>query len=60
MKKDIQPLNHKDQPHGVWIVYYFDGDSIYYTGYWLNGDRIGYWKWFSKDGVVRLKEFFII
>ena len=35
MKKDIEPRNHKNQRHGLWINYYT-------KGHYINGIRHGY------------------
>ena len=42
MKKDIEPRNHKNQRHGLWIWYYAN-DKIMLKGQFINGIRHGYW-----------------
>ena len=50
MKKDIEPRNHKNQRHGLWIWYYAN-DKIMLKGQFINGIRHGYWieNWLHFD-----------
>ena len=42
MKQDIKSYNDKDQPHGLWIYYFSDG-NLDYKGHFSNGLEHGYW-----------------
>ena len=41
MSKDIEPLNNKEQAHGYWEVYYYNGD-LWYKIFYHNGKKVGY------------------
>lgn len=60
MKKNIEPLNNKNQRHGYWETYWRDGNR-YYKGNFHNGKQIGYWEIYSIDtGELNNKEYYII
>ena len=40
--KDITPLNDKGQRHGLWEMYFFGGDSLWYKCFYHNGQEFGY------------------
>ena len=42
MKQNIQPRNNKNQRHGLWIEYYYDG-NVRYKGQYINAIEYGYW-----------------
>jgi hypothetical protein len=41
------PYNDKEQPHGYWEVYFFDGD-LRFKGYCVNDIRLGYWEYYGN------------
>jgi len=41
MNKDIKPRNAKDQKHGYWEIYRYNGD-LQYKCIYNNGKEIGY------------------
>jgi antitoxin component YwqK of YwqJK toxin-antitoxin module len=46
MNKSITPRNSKDQPHGLWKKYWFNGD-LWYKILFYNGKRLGYEEWYD-------------
>jgi antitoxin component YwqK of YwqJK toxin-antitoxin module len=56
MSKDIEPRNNKEQAHGYWEIYYYNGD-LWYKIFYHNGKKVGYEEWYhwnnSNDNVTR-------
>ncbi len=45
--QDKTPLNEKGQSHGLWEVYFFDGD-LRFKGHCVNDVQYGYWIYCGK------------
>jgi antitoxin component YwqK of YwqJK toxin-antitoxin module len=58
MKKN-QVINGKRE--GYWEGYYdYDNGILYYKGNYINGKREGYWEHYYNDGILYIKEYYII
>jgi len=51
---DIEPFNDKGQEHGLWEVYYHNGNLIY-KSFYHNGKEVGYEEWYSDNGKLNEK-----
>jgi len=49
IKQNKDPLNDKNQKHGLWISYL--NYKIWYKGQYINGSKYGYWieNWLHFD-----------
>jgi antitoxin component YwqK of YwqJK toxin-antitoxin module len=47
MPKDIKSYNDKGKKHGLWEVYWSNG-QLRFKGNYINGQRIGYWIFNNK------------
>jgi antitoxin component YwqK of YwqJK toxin-antitoxin module len=56
MSKDIRPFNDKDQRHGYWEWYYYDG-KLMFKGFFYNGKRVGYEEIYYHDGKLIKKTY---
>jgi antitoxin component YwqK of YwqJK toxin-antitoxin module len=57
MNKDIRPTNDKEQRHGYWERYHFEG-NLWYKSFFHNDKRVGYeeFYWYT-DGKIRHKKY---
>lgn len=58
MKKDMKPINEKEQAHGYWKSYHTNGE-VWYKGHYINGNFNGYWVWYDYEGKICNKEYHI-
>jgi len=60
MKKtrSIKPRNNKEQPHGLWEVYYADGVLMFKCLY-HNGELVGYEDVYSYNGKSNKKKYYV-
>jgi len=56
--KSITPRNDKGQHHGVWEMYWFNGDLLWRCFY-HNGKEIGYEEYYSYIGKISKKNYYI-
>ena len=56
--QDKTPLNDKDQQHGLWEEYYYNG-KLCYKGEYLNGKRHGLFERYWNNGNLMLKGSYI-
>ena len=56
---DLTPHNEDNQPHGLWVRYSDDKpDIVIEEGYYINGQRDGYWEIFFDDGTLMYKGYY--
>jgi len=41
MSKNIEPVNDKGQRHGLWVMYWGNG-NLFFKGFFHNNKRVGY------------------
>ena len=41
-KQSLSPFNNKNQAHGLWITYTYNG-NILIKGYFINDTKYAYW-----------------
>jgi antitoxin component YwqK of YwqJK toxin-antitoxin module len=56
MSKNITPLNDKNQRHGYWERYNYNGNLIYKCTY-HKGKKVGIEEWNSYDGKLKVKTY---
>jgi len=54
MSKDIEPINNKEQAHGYWEAYHYDG-TLWYKCLYHNGKEVGYEESYNKIGKISKK-----
>ena len=47
----MTPRNDKQQPHGYWELYYYNGDT-FNKCYYINGRRVGYEEYHNNNLVI--------
>jgi len=56
MNKNIEPFNDKDQPHGLWELYWNDGQLCYKCVY-INGVKNGFDECYYYYGEIIYKNY---
>jgi hypothetical protein len=52
----MNQYNDKYKRHGYWEHQWLDG-SIFCKGYYINGNEVGYWEFYSMSGKLTTKQF---
>jgi len=55
----MNQFNDKGQKHGYWEHIWLMNSSIFAKGYYINGNEVGYWEFYSTSGKLTIKEFFL-
>jgi len=50
--KNKQPRNDKALAHGLWEMYY-DNGNLYYRRHYINGEKIGFWERYFPEIDIR-------
>jgi len=56
MNKNKEPRNAKDQRHGLWELYWNDG-QLCYKCVFINGVKNGFDEWYYYEGKLRIKRY---
>ena len=56
--KNITPINEKGNSHGLWEVYWSNGQLMYKANY-VNGKQHGYWEVYWDNGQLSSKGNFV-
>ena len=56
--KNITPINEKGNSHGLWEVYWSNG-QLMYKGNYVDGNRHGYWEVYWDNGQLCYKANFV-
>jgi len=54
---NIAPLNDKNQRHGYWEQYFYNG-KLFYKCVFINGEKIGFEEWYSS-GKISHKNYYL-
>jgi len=59
MKENITPHNAKYEPHGYWVMYYYNG-QLYSRCVYINGNENGVEEYYRyDDGKVTVKNYYL-
>ena len=59
-KIDIIPLNNKEQRHGLWVWYSYDGGGkLMCQRFYHNDNEVGYEEWFFSKGLTEIKTYYL-
>jgi len=56
MNKDIEPRNDKGERHGLWEVYWYNG-NLMLKGFYHNGKEVGYEEIHYTDLKIETKRY---
>jgi len=54
--KNITPENNKGQQHGLWELYYNDGELMF-KSFYHNGKLVGNEEYYSYNGILSRKRY---
>jgi len=58
MKENLEPTNDKNQPHGYWEQYWYNG-QLWYKCVYINGKENGFEEQYYWTGKLRSKNYFL-